>query len=452
MRIVPRSSIIIRDRQRKKAVSPSELNELKESIGGKCLLSPPVCFELEGDTHQFLLIAGETRTKAIDLLAKERRTFSCDNQTIKPGEMPIILCGLEDLLTQKEVELDENILRHELDWKDRAQALADIHAMRIASNPSQTQRQTAEELITKGGGGAVGVRGVNSMRETIRNAVLIAPHLNNPAIANARNLTEARQLVLKQEQERAHSILAQRALKSGAQKIIADCEVRNGDLLIELPKIDGNQFDLLLSDPPYGINATGGGFRSRTIHHHNYDDTPEYAKKLLLCILTESFRLTKQRANLFLFTDIDNWDWLQRVSAQIGWTPFRRPLIWGKSDSEGLAPWGAKGPRITTDFIFFATKGQKGLLASPIDYLRVNRVARNERLHAAEKPVELLTKLIECSTLPGDRILDPCCGSGSTLIAARECGRRALGIERDEAYYNTAMSNVYMRKDKVNVS
>ena len=39
--------------------------------------------------------------------------------------------------------------------------------------------------------------------------------------------------------------------------------------------------------------------------------------------------------------------------------------------------------------------------------------------------------------------MDPCCGSGSTLVAARLCKRTGLGIEKDEVFYNTAMSNVY---------
>jgi site-specific DNA-methyltransferase (adenine-specific) len=440
MKIVPREHIIILERQRKQT-RPGAVNELKESIKKGVLLNAPVC--VEDVPGRYLLVAGETRLKAIDALAAEGAIFSYNRQPIAPGEVPIVLAELETTLQQKEAELDENIIRYELTWQERAQALADIHALRVAANPEQTHKQTAEELVQKGN--VSGLNTANSLRERIRQSILIAPHLSNPVVANARNANEARQLILKQEQERAEAILAKRRLGQLPQK--PDIELRQGDLEAVLPLLDEQQFDLILADPPYGIGASGGGFRSRTVHHHNYDDTPEYARRLLQCILTEGFRISKQRANCFIFTDISHWDWLQRISAQIGWTPFRRPLIWGKSDSEGLAPWGASGPRITTDFIFFATKGQKGLLASPIDYIRVNRVSRSERIHAAEKPVELVRKLLECSTLPGDSVLDPCCGSGSTLIGARETGRKALGIEKDSEYFNTAMANVYGAKD-----
>jgi site-specific DNA-methyltransferase (adenine-specific) len=439
VRIVPRESIIIRDRQRKTTL-PAKVNELKESISKLGLLQMPVCYEMPGG--QYLLVAGGTRIKAIDSLAGEDRIFSCNRQPIAPGEVPILLADLDTLLSQKEAEFEENVVRSELTWQERMQALSDIHHLRLGANPEQTHQQTANELAEKGGVEAA--RSPSRLREVIRQSVLIAPHLSDPTIANARNANEARQLILKKEEERANAILAKRSIGKLAAK--PDIEIRHADLETTLPLLDEEQFDLILADPPYGIAASGGGFRGRTVHHHNYDDDPATAKRVAQAILTEGFRITKQRSNIFLFTDIANWDWLQRISAQIGWTPFRRPLIWGKSDSEGLAPWGSSGPRITTELIFFATKGQKGLLASPIDYIRVNRVSRSERIHAAEKPVELIRKLLECSTLPGDRVIDPCCGSGSTLIACREMGRTALGLEKDETYYNTAMSNVYMGK------
>jgi len=143
---------------------------------------------------------------------------------------------------------------------------------------------------------------------------------------------------------------------------------------------------------------------------------------------------------MFVFCDIDLFPFFKTIAAQMGWTPFRTPLTWQKSESEGLAPWGASGPRRTCEWIFFATKGQKGLLQSPVDIFTVKRVSRSERVYGPEKPTELLEKLIECSTMPNDYILDPCCGAGSTLLAARNRRRRALGIELEEAPFNIALT------------
>jgi DNA modification methylase len=58
--------------------------------------------------------------------------------------------------------------------------------------------------------------------------------------------------------------------------------------------------------------------------------------------------------------------------------------------------------------------------------------------HPAPMPVELARRCIRLSTWPGEVVLDPFCGSGSTLVAARELGRRAIGIERSERYCELA--------------
>ena len=60
------------------------------------------------------------------------------------------------------------------------------------------------------------------------------------------------------------------------------------------------------------------------------------------------------------------------------------------------------------------------------------------KIHPAQKPVLVLKKLIEVCTDPGDVVIDPCCGSGSTLRAAYELGRSAFGFEIDRNFYKRA--------------
>jgi len=60
-------------------------------------------------------------------------------------------------------------------------------------------------------------------------------------------------------------------------------------------------------------------------------------------------------------------------------------------------------------------------------------IARDsDRQHLAAKPLALLTTLVEAAP-PGAVVLDPFAGSGTTLVAAKQCDRRAVGIEIDEA-------------------
>ena len=60
------------------------------------------------------------------------------------------------------------------------------------------------------------------------------------------------------------------------------------------------------------------------------------------------------------------------------------------------------------------------------------------RLHPTQKPLCVLTPLIQSFSRPGDVVLDPFCGSGSTLLAAKLQRRRFIGIELDRSYYDVA--------------
>lgn len=64
------------------------------------------------------------------------------------------------------------------------------------------------------------------------------------------------------------------------------------------------------------------------------------------------------------------------------------------------------------------------------------------KIHPAQKPVKVIKQLIEIFTDPGDVVIDPCCGSGSTLRAAAELGRSAFGFEIDRTFYSRAKNEM----------
>ena len=73
------------------------------------------------------------------------------------------------------------------------------------------------------------------------------------------------------------------------------------------------------------------------------------------------------------------------------------------------------------------------------------RDSSTPKVHPTQKPVPLLERLIEIFTDKGDVVIDPCCGSGSSLLAAAQMGRKAYGFEIKKDFYKAAKEKVLSR-------
>lgn len=85
----------------------------------------------------------------------------------------------------------------------------------------------------------------------------------------------------------------------------------------------------------------------------------------------------------------------------------------------------------------FNNNGQ--MIFNCMDYVRDGRTPK---IHPTQKPVALLDRLIRIFTDPGDVVIDPVAGSGTTLLAAAEAGRRAIGFEIKKNFHKEAMEKV----------
>ena len=70
------------------------------------------------------------------------------------------------------------------------------------------------------------------------------------------------------------------------------------------------------------------------------------------------------------------------------------------------------------------------------------RDTETPKVHPTQKPVALLKKLIALFTDEGDTVIDPCCGSGSTLLAAMTLNRKSYGFEVDKNFYTDAINKL----------
>lgn len=82
----------------------------------------------------------------------------------------------------------------------------------------------------------------------------------------------------------------------------------------------------------------------------------------------------------------------------------------------------------------------------PRSVVKFSKHSASENLHPTQKPVELMRYLIRTYTNPGDTVLDPCCGSGTTGVAAQLEGRNCVLIEREEKYLEITRQRLLANK------
>ena len=85
---------------------------------------------------------------------------------------------------------------------------------------------------------------------------------------------------------------------------------------------------------------------------------------------------------------------------------------------------------------------RKKYVSDSSNTIHIHSEKSDHGLHPTQKPVELLEALIELTTQENQIVLDPFCGSGSTLVAAKNLGRKFVGIEKDANFFAVAQKRV----------
>lgn len=136
-------------------------------------------------------------------------------------------------------------------------------------------------------------------------------------------------------------------------------------------------------------------------------------------------------ASLLLCIDWRNWGNLVGAVESAGFR-VNNMVVWDK-----LSIGMGNGFRNQHELVLYASKGTPRVISRAVP--NVIGVARDENdLHQSPKPVLLMEKLLAVVSDVGDLILDPFVGSGSTLVAAKRLGRKAIGIEIEERYCEVA--------------
>jgi DNA modification methylase len=337
--------------------------------------------------------------------------------------------GQLSALDALEAEYEENVRRVDLTWQEHALATKKLHDLRSAQAASRGEEQkisdTAKEIEGRSDG---------EYLDKTRRSIILASHLENPDVAKAKDSKEAFKILKRVEEAERNVQLADRVGKTFSA---ADHTLLLGDCLKWMYELPPSSFDVIITDPPYGMGADsfGDGAGKLTGITHEYKDDEESFKQLLSEAIGAFGVVAKSEAHLYICCDFDKFHWLKMMLNAQGWTVFRTPLINVKVGS-GRVPLPEHGPRRTYEIILYAFRGGKRVTAIYPDVFSTE--AEDNLGHGAQKPTGMYADLLKRSARPGDRVLDPFAGTGSIFPAAHEAKVAATGIELSPQYYGIA--------------
>lgn len=208
--------------------------------------------------------------------------------------------------------------------------------------------------------------------------------------------------------------------------------IYNEDCLEGMKRIPDGYVDLVITDPPYCIGTTSNGKKG------SWSDN-NLIRPFFDMYFKELQRVLKSESELYINTDWRTY-------------PFLYPIIQKYFNVKNLIVWdyewikAGSHYRFSHEFIIYATKGdvKRKFSASERDVWRIRPInfTSKDKLHNAQKPLELIIKMIENSSIVGDTVLDTFMGSGTTAIGCLECKRNFIGFEIDERYYELSMNRL----------
>lgn len=223
----------------------------------------------------------------------------------------------------------------------------------------------------------------------------------------------------------------------------------HGDCISMLDIFAEDSVDLIVTDPPYRT-ITGGdkdGKNSKRpqgmLHgnrklfaHQNNISPQDWMPKL--------YRVLKPGSHCYIFTNALNMHAMLTASHNAGFS-LHNILVWEKNNCTPSQYYMKN-----CEYVLFLRKGKAKWINNIGDSKTVHKFDNilGSKLHPTEKPVDLLQYYILNSSSPGDLILDPFMGSGSTGEAALKCGRKFVGIEIDNNCFQVAEKRIKQIKEE----
>ena len=443
------SIIVASDRQRRVL---KDVESLADSIRNVGLINPIVI------TQDNVLVAGERRLRAHEFLGLTHILVRFSEDLSRP-ELELI-------------ELEENVKRSDLTWREQAKSIARIHALKseaegeewsgsatagfLAMDASHVNAALrVQEYIDRGdelvANAETFVTAINIVRRKDQRVADAAQVRVDEAIdaAVSNNIS-----VNKGTKPRADSALAAKAQTSdsaGEPSLpITTPTEHNPYILGDFRKwIDqpysGDMFNFIHCDFPYGVNFDKHN-RGAAQKFGGYEDTPEVYASCLAALARMMKTHVAPSAHLmfWLSARLEVVEMTRKTLTDMGWKINPVPLIWWRSDNSGIMPDPQRGPRQVYELCLFGSTGDRKIV-QPVSNLIGH--AKTKEIHASEKPRDMLRHFFRMFVDETTVMIDPTMGSGNAIIAAEDMGAKScLGFEAVEEFYDNAVLHRKMLK------
>jgi modification methylase len=263
----------------------------------------------------------------------------------------------------------------------------------------------------------------------------------------------------------ADPVSALRLARTAKRELPLDSILR-GDCVAEMARLPAKSVDMIFADPPYNLQLGGDLFRPEGSRVDAVDDDWDKFDSLAVYDeftrdwLAEARRILKDDGTIWVIGSYHN---IYRVGALLQDADFwiLNDIVWRKTNpmpnfrgtrftnAHETMLWCAKDEKARYTFNYRAMKALNDDLQMRSDWLLpicsgAERVKGDDgaKAHPTQKPEALLYRVLLACTKPGDVVLDPFFGTGTTGAVARRLGRHWIGIEREPAYIAVAEQRI----------
>jgi len=335
-----------------------------------------------------------------------------------------------------------NMQRRHIDTNTKKELVQDRIKELIESGIDKTDDEVAEEM-------GCTQQWVSEVRETV-----VADRIDNEGVQNTTGCdlhTTVNYASSDQKEELTKDVIVENSEKS--DRAIADTlgvsnstvgsyredldtvyrpELRNCDVREVLSEVPSESVDLVLTDPPYGVEFNGQ--RHQTADYEQLDGDED--TELMESVAEDLHRVLKQDRHLYMFC---RWDTLPQVLQTYGQHfEVDTTIVWDKDDGgHGMGDLEDWAPR--HELIVKCSKGTRPLQNDkrPANVIRQQdvRFTDDPNHHPTQKPSELMETIIQASTQEEETVFDPFGGVHTTALAAAKNRRKAVSVEKDTEFH-----------------